>query len=109
MLLLILYYLVLPFVLAALVVRLIRRYGADPVPEGVRRAVAADPPEPKTFRVLEVEGGVESRDARLTKIGDFDAQDKAVDAAYRRRGEEPKPGLAWLVLNDRGDILQEVD
>lgn len=107
MLLILFYYIVLPFLLGYLVLRLIRRYGADPVPPQVRALCAEDPVEAKWFRVAEVRGDLKAGGA-VAKLGDFDAQDKAVDAAYLSRGENPEPGRSWLVLNERGDILQEI-
>lgn len=108
MLILIFYYLVLPFIFAALVRRLIRRFATDPVPPKVRELCARDPVEKKWYRVLEVEGAFASPEARFEKIGDFDAQDKAVDGAYLRRAEHSAAARSWLVLDDKGDILQEV-
>lgn len=107
MLLLIFYYLVLPFLVAALVLRFIRRYGADPSPAEVRQNCADDPVEHLWFRVLEKRpdgGGT----IGVAKVGDFDAQDKAVDAAYSGRQKRSDPTLSFLVVNEKGDVLQEI-
>lgn len=101
------YYIVLPLLATVLVLRFIRRYGADPVPDEVRRSIASDPLGSRTFRVLDVEGRLGSGAARLAKVGDFETQEEAIDAAYARRGAGPT-GHSWLVLNDRGEMLQEI-
>jgi hypothetical protein len=108
MLAILFYYLALPFLAASLVLRFIRRYGKDPVPEPVRKNCVDDPVEPKWFRVLEAEAAVGGTPARFNKVGDFDAHDKAVDAAYQSRGSRPESGRSWLVLNQKGDVLQEI-
>lgn len=107
MLVLVFYYLILPFLLGGLVLKLIRRYGADPVAPSVRQLCADDPVEPKWFRVAEASGDPRAG-GRVRKVADFETQDLAVEEAYRRRGQEPEPGRSWLVLDEKGDILQEV-
>ncbi|MBI4346932.1 MAG: hypothetical protein HY553_08765 [Elusimicrobia bacterium] len=107
MVLLILYYLVLPFLAAALVLRFIRRYGADPSPAEVRQNCASDPVEHKCFRVLEKRPGA-GRAMGVAKVGDFDSQDKAVDAAYAGRDRRADPAVSFLVVDEKGDVLQEI-
>lgn len=108
MIALVFYYLLLPVLAAWLVLRFIRRYGADPVPEAVRRSCAEDPVEHKWFRVLESAAGTGGARARYAKLGDFDSQDKAVDAAYQGREASPGGEKSWLIVNERGDVLQEI-
>ena len=102
------YYLILPFGAAWLLLRFIRRFGADPAPESVRRNCAEDPVERKWFRVLEAQAVGDGAPTRITKLGDFDVQEKAVDAAYQNREGRQEAGRSWLVVDERGDVLQEI-
>lgn len=104
---LVFYYLILPFLLGWLVLKLIRRYGADPVAPTVRQLCVEDPVERKWFRVAEVLGDPRAGGG-VRKVSDFETQDQAVEEAYRRRAEQAGPGRSWLVLNEKGDVLQEV-
>ncbi len=98
------FYILLPFALSALLVRLIQQRGASTVPEAVRRHFAASPPAKRSFRVLRVEGdGTDPSDLRT--IGDYEEQDAAVDAAAQSNAASP--GRTHWVLNDRGEILRE--
>ncbi len=107
MLALLAYYLVLPLLCARLLLRFIRKYGADPVPPEVRLHCARDPILRGMYRVAELEraGG---EPAGLLKVGDYETQDSAVEAAYLQRRLRPAPGREWLVLDHRGDVLQQL-
>ena len=99
------YYLVLPFVLGAGVLRLIKKYGTLPMPEDIARSIKEKSIEKKWFRVLR-------RDARgTTLVADCEFHDEAVDAAYRgkEQAQARKEKAAFLVLNDKGEVYREVD
>lgn len=102
---LLLYYIVIPMLAAALVVRFIRKYGQNEIPEGVRRLYAERPLEPKWFRVLREDP------KGLQILGDFETRSEAVDCAYRGKEDAQGAGekAAFLVLNDKGEALEEVD
>ena len=105
MIILIFYYLVLPFVIGAFVLRMIKKYGTLPLPEDVARSISERPIEKKWFRVLR-------RDARgTTPVGDCETQDEAVESAYRGREQAQARGekAAFLVVNDKGEVYREVD
>lgn len=105
MITLLIYYLVLPFVGAALVLKFIRKYGAHEIAEDVSRLCAEKPIERKFFRAVR-------RDhAGLRLLGDFETHGDAVDAAYLGRKQASAAGesAAFLVLNDKGETIEEVD
>ena len=105
MFLLILYYLILPFLLAGLVLKFIRKYGRNEIPEDILRIYSQNPLEKKWFRVLR-------RDHKgLRLLGDRETHDEAVELAYKRKEEDLAAGehADFLVLNSKGEILEEVD
>ena len=109
MLVLIFYYLVLPFLLFAMALRLIRKYSPDPTHKEIREFYAQDPLGPKSFRAVRLDGRFGHPPVVLGKIGDFEKQEDAVDAAFSAKSEAPKGAeSSFLVLNDKGEILQEV-
>jgi len=102
---LILYYLVVPFILAALVLKFIRKYGKNEIPADIRKLCEMRPIEKKFFRAV-------SRDQKeLRFLGDFETHGDAVDCAYagRKEAQGNKEKAAFLVLNDKGEVLEEVD
>ena len=102
---LVFYYLVLPFLAAGAVLAFIRRYGRNELPEDVLRLFAERPIEPKWFRAAR-------RDHKgLRFLGDYETQGEAVEAAYRGKEAAQAAGekAAFLVLNDKGETLEEVD
>ena len=104
----ILFWIVAPFVLGGLVIRFLRKYGADTVPPEVRRLCAGDPVERRRFRLVRAEG-LGTPAASASKVGDFDLQQDAVDAAYLSRSKEPAGRRSeFLVLDDKGDVLESV-
>ena len=105
---LIFYYLVLPFLIFAVILRLMRKYGPDPVPKEIHEFYAADPPQPKFYRAIRLQGRFGHPPVFITKLGDFERQDDAVDSAFAAKSAiKEKPELSCLVLNDKGEILQE--
>lgn len=105
MITLIFYYLILPFIGAAFVLKFIRKYGKNEIPEDIRRLCAQKPIEKKWFRTVR-------RDHKgLRFLGDFETHGEAVDCAYAGRKEAAAAveTAAFLVLNSKGEILEEVD
>lgn len=99
------YYIVLPFLAGAYVIRLIKKYAKDELPPDVARLIAERPVEKKWFRAVR-------RDARgLRMIGDYETRMDAVDAAYQACKDAKAAGqaAAFVVLNDKGEALEQVD
>lgn len=101
----IIYYLVLPFVLAAAVLRLIKKYGDSRIPQDIEMLLDVRPIEKKFFRSWrrDLEG--------LAVIGDYETHGEAVEAAYLGRNHAKAAGhkAAFLITNDKGEVLEEVD
>lgn len=96
---------VLPLLLFYLVLKLLRKYAPNTVPTDVRALCASDPIEKRWFRVLR-------RDhAGLMKLADCEKQDEAVERAYlgKEQAEAAKSAASFLVLNDKGELLQQID
>jgi hypothetical protein len=109
MLSLIFYYLILPFVLFWVVLRLIRKYSPDSAPEEIRELCVKDPIEPKYFRAVRLDGRFGHPPVLLAKLGDFEHQEDAVDAAFAAKSQAPeRDRFSFLVLNCKGEILQEL-
>ena len=101
----IVYYLVLPFAAAFAVIRFLGKYADHALPNDVARLIAERPIEKKWFRTVR-------RDQKgLKMLGDYERHADAVDAAYQARKEAQAAGLsaAFLVLNQKGEALEEVD
>ncbi|MBI4376383.1 MAG: hypothetical protein HY549_08030 [Elusimicrobia bacterium] len=105
MLILLFYYIAVPFLLAYLVLRFIRKYGGSPIREDIRLFYAQNPIEKGYFRVFRED------DQGRQWLGDFENQVKAVDRAYQGKEQAQRGGqkAAFLVLNDKGEILEETD
>ncbi|OGR87815.1 MAG: hypothetical protein A3J74_10995 [Elusimicrobia bacterium RIFCSPHIGHO2_02_FULL_57_9] len=105
MLSLVFYYPVLPFLGAWLVLKFISKYGKTEPPAGIKLIYEQRPIDRKWFRVL--------RDDQKGKkwLGDFETQGEAVERAYKGKEDAESLGekAAFLVLNDKGEILEEVD
>lgn len=102
---LILYYIVLPVVAGAYVIKFIRKHGASTIPPDVTALYAVRPVEKKWYRAVR-------RDATgLHVLGDFETQLDAVDCAYLNKEKAVQAGekASFLVLNDKGDAYQQVD
>ena len=101
-----LYWVVLPVCLGALVVRLIQKHAPRETPPEVAALFAEKPIEPKWFRAV-------SRDAQggLAWLGDFEKQPEAVDAAYAGKEKAQAAGekAAFLVFNAKAELLEQVD
>ncbi|MEK7388085.1 MAG: hypothetical protein AAB036_00145 [Elusimicrobiota bacterium] len=100
------YWVVVPVCVGVLVVRWIQR-SAPLVPSPAVAALYAERPiEPKWFRAAR-------RDAKglVRWLGDYEKQIAAVDAAYGGKEEAVRTGekASFLVLNDRAEILEQVD
>jgi hypothetical protein len=105
MAMLIVYYLVLPFCAAALVLRFIKKYGRLELAPDIKRQLAESPIEKKFFRAVRRD----SKELRL--LGDFETHVDAVDCAYmgRKEARARNEKAAFLVLNDKGETLEQVD
>lgn len=105
MLSLIFYYIVLPLLAAWWLVRLIKKHAPSPVPPDVAALCANNPVEKRFFRTVRRDSG------GLAALGDFETQPEAVECAYRERETARQAGrsAAFLVLNDKGEVLEEVD
>lgn len=105
MMTLLFFYFVLPALLAALVLRFIKKHGASRQDPQVQELLACDPLEPKWQRALR-------RDAKgLMKLGDFETHLEAVDCAYKAKEQAQAAGdkAAFLVVNEKAEVLEQVD
>jgi hypothetical protein len=102
---LIFYYLVLPFLLAGLLLRLIKKYGARAADPDVTELYRRHPIERKWFRAARRDG------KGLHLLGDCETQGEAVEGAYRGKEAAVKAGekAAFLVLNDKAEVLEQVE
>ena len=102
---LILYYLLLPFAAAALVIRLIGKYGGNLTPEDISRHCRENPIAKKFYRTIRCGAG------NLEPLGDFETHDEAVDAAFEARALAHTQGLhcSFLVLNHKAEVLDQFD
>lgn len=107
MLSLIFFYIVLPFMAAYLVHKLIKKYGADPTPAELRASCAREPIVKRCYRAVRVDGAFGQPGCKVAKIGDFEKQEEAIDAAFLESCQSGQPGRRWYVLNDEGEPLQE--
>ena len=108
MIALIFYYLILPFILFSGVLSFLRKFGSR-IPSEIETMYREDPIAAKYFRALRLSGKFGQPEAALTKIGDFEKQQEAVDAAFQARtGSKKNAAAAFLVLNDKGEVLQDV-
>lgn len=99
------YYLILPFLLAAILLRLLKKYGAKPTEPAIIELYDKQPLEKKWFRAAR-------RDSSgLRLLGDSETQGEAVENAYRAKEAATKVGekAEFLVLNDKAEILEQVD
>lgn len=106
---LIFYYLVLPVLLGALVIKLIKSSGAWEPPAHIKDLFAAHPIEKRMFRSVRVTGGAGRPVASL--IADHETQSDAVDAIYAAKEQAQRAGerASFLVLNDKMETLEQVD
>jgi hypothetical protein len=100
------YYIVLPMIAAYYVIKLIKKHGGSTVPPEVSALYAVDPVQKKWYRAAR-----RDQNGRVTKLGDYETQLEAVDRAYLGKEEAQKAGekASFLVLNDKGDVYQQVD
>jgi hypothetical protein len=99
------YWVVLPLIIAGLVVRWIKKAAPlIPAPD-VRDLFDRSPIEPKWFRAAR-------RDATsLVSLGDFEKQMEAVEAAYAGKEKAQAAGqkAEFLVFNDKAELLEQID
>ena len=99
------YWIVVPMLLAAFLVRWIKKTAPLlPAPD-VRDLFDRAPIEPKSFRAAR-------RDAKgLTALGDFEKQPEAVEAAYagKERAQAAGEKAEFLVFNDKAELLEQID
>lgn len=99
-----LYWLVGPFVLAFLLVKLIQR-SPRPVAPDVAALLAKEPMPPKTYAAAR-------RDSDgLSPLGVFEKLIEASDAAWRAQDEAKKAGRkgSFLVFDATGVVVEQVD
>ncbi len=99
------YWVVLPLIIAGLVVRWIKK-AAPLIPKpDVRDLFDRAPIEPKWFRAAR-------RDAKsLVSLGDYEKQMEAVEAAYAGKEKAQAAGekAEFLVFNDKAELLEQID
>jgi hypothetical protein len=99
------YWVVLPLIMAWLVVRWIKKAAPlIPAPD-VRDLFDRSPIEPKYFRAAR-------RDAKgLVSLGDYEKQPEAVEAAYagKEKAQAAKEKAEFLVFNDKAELLEQID
>jgi len=102
---LVFYYLVAPFLMFGLLLKLMRKYGKIEIAPDIRALCEQKPIQKKWFRTVR-------RDHKgLRFLGDFETHGEAVDCAYGARKEAAAQGepAAFLVLNAKAETLEEVD
>ena len=99
------YWIVAPLCLAALLVRWIKKAAPlAPAPDA-RALFDRSPIEPKYFRAARRDAG------GLALLGDFEKQMEAVDAAYAGKEKAASAGARaeFLVFNDKAELLEQID
>lgn len=99
------YWIVLPVFAAWMLVRWINAAAPRTPARDVRDLFDREPIPPKMFRAAR-------RDARgLVRLGDFEIQPEAVEAAYAGRERARAEGVRaeLLVFNDKAELLEQVD
>lgn len=99
------YYIAAPFLCAVLVLKLLARYGRREIPAEIRRLYEQNPIEEKWFRAARKDG------KGWSCLGDFEKQPEAVEKIYEARQNAQKSAdkASFLVLNDKGEALEQVD
>jgi hypothetical protein len=100
------YWVVMPLFIAALVVRWLKKSSPLVVPPEVAALYAERPIEPKWFRAARRDKG-----GLLRWLGDYEKQPEAVDAAYAGKEAAVAAGekAAFLVFNAKAELLEQVD
>ncbi len=102
---LIVYYLLMPFLAAGLLIRWLKKHAPPIIAEDIRQLSVERPIEKKWFRAVR-------RDHKsLRWLGDFEKQPEAVEAAYQglKDARQASEKASFLVLNDKGETLEQVD
>lgn len=100
-----LYYIIIPFVIGAYLIKWLKKVSPAVVPEDVQQLYAAKPCEKKWYRSVR-------RDHKgLRHLGDFETRQEAVEEAYRglKSAKAAKEAASFVVLNDKGEALEQVD
>lgn len=104
--LLVFFYLVLPFALSFLVLRFIGKHSQRKVVPEIQALIELEPVPPKHFRPLILVRGT------AENLGDFDYLADARDVMYQAKGAaEGKPSefpRRFVVIDAFGDILEEI-
>ena len=99
------YWIVIPLLIAGLVVRWIKKTSPlIPAPD-VRDLFDRSPIEPKWFRAAR-------RDTKgLAPLGDFEKQMEAVDAAYaaKEKAQAADEKAEFLIFNSSAELLEQID
>ena len=100
-----LYYLILPFLAGALLIRYIKKHAPSGITPEVTALLAVDPIEKKFYRAARKDEG------KVAKIADYETHVEAVDAIYAAKEAAQKQGVktAFIVLNDQGETLDWID
>ena len=108
MALLIFYLIILPILAIWFFKTLFTRYAKLTPPKDILALYRSNPIEKGFFRVVRRENK-----SNASLLGDFDKHDDAVDAAYQARSaaqtDDPGKTIAFFVLDDQGQYLEEVD
>lgn len=94
-----------PILAGWFVIRWLKKHAPSTATIEYRDFFDRSPIEPKYFRAAR-------RDAKgLSVLGDFEKQMDAVDAAYadKERAQAAGEKAAFLVFNDKAELLEEVD
>lgn len=100
------YWVVMPLFIAALVVRWLKKASPLVVPPEVAALYAERPIEPKWFRAAR-----RDKAGLLRWLGDYEKQPEAVDAAYAGKEAAVAAGekASFLVFNAQAELLEQVD
>lgn len=99
------FYCLIPFIAAFIVLAFLGKYARRSIPDDVRKLITDKPIEQKFFRSV-------ARDAQgLSLIGDFEKQEEAVEAIYaaKKKAKAENKAGSFQVLNDKGEALEQVD
>ena len=99
------FYFALPMTLAAIVIKMIRKYSPYIPAEDIQACLAEKPLPKKWFRTVR-------RDHKgLRTLGDFETHTEAVDCAYKGKEISTQEGekVAFLILNQKGEVFEEVN
>jgi hypothetical protein len=101
----VLYYLVIPFLIGATVVRLLQKHGRSRVDPRIAALFTEKPIEKKWFRA------VKRDEAGFSALGDYETHGETVEAAYRAKEQTQAAGkkASFFIVNDKAEVLEQVD